>query len=93
MPTDEAIDLIETLPTGSLYRAMKNPDDAWTNDQYQIADVLDLLLVANWHLAGRPPEGKPDPVSRPGDAHRRAQAIKKAKQVAATIENTKWEEV
>lgn len=72
---------------------MKNPDDAWTNDQYQIANVLDLLLVMNWHLAGRPPEGKPAPVPRPGDAQRRAQAAKKARKVAETIENTKWEEV
>ena len=92
MPTDEAIDLVLSLPPGSAYRAALDPDDAWDEARYQMASVLDLLLVINWRLMGQPERYRPDPVPRPGDAKRRAEAARKAASARKKIESIEWEE-
>lgn len=93
MPTDEAIDLILSLPAGSLFRAALNPVNAWTEDQHRGALTVDLLTIINWRLMGCPPEHKPDLIERPGDAERKALAKKRAQEARKKIENTKWRAV
>lgn len=93
VPTDEAIDLVLTLPWGSAYLRAQNPVYAWNQDQYQMANVMDALSVINWRLMGCPSRYKPEPVERPGDKAMRLAAAKKAKDAARRIESTRWEAV
>lgn len=90
--TDEAIDLILSLPGGSAYKAAASPALAWSADQHRLADVLDVLLVVNWRLMGCPAEYKPSPVERPGDAERREAARMRAKRASERIESITWKE-
>lgn len=93
VPTDEAIDLVLSLPPGSAYRASLDPDDAWDEALCQMANVLDLLLIVNWRLMGCPEQYRPEPVPRPGDAKRRAEAARRAASAREKIEGIEWEEV
>lgn len=91
--TVEAIDLARMLPQGSEFRAARNKNDAWSDEQHRAADVMDALLVINWRLMGCPDQFEPSPIERPGDRERSLQARKRAKASKETIENTKWEDV
>ena len=90
---DEAIDLIFTLPLGSKWRAKRDPDAAWTLDQYRLADLVDAVHMLSWQLSSNASEWEPSRLDRPGDAARREAHLKKAKDVKAKLEQTKWEEV
>lgn len=91
LETEEAIDLIITLPSNSRWRAARSTHDLWTSEQYRHADVMDMLNVINWRLAGCPSDYQPTPIERPLDKiineHKRVSA-KRAKEI---IENTTWE--
>lgn len=93
LPIVETIDLIRSLPMGSLYRGSINKRDAWTLGQYRTADILDFLMVINWRLMGCPEEYIPVSVTRPGDADKKAKSAAKRNSIKKIIENTTWEEV
>lgn len=90
---DEAIDLIRTLPQGSLYRGAKNPVNSWTEQQYVYADILDSLNTIAWRLYGCPKKAQPKAITRPADAVARRKAAAKAKEVKRRIAATSWEAV
>ena len=91
MPTDEAIDLVLTLPAGSLWRASLRPEDAWGDRDYMLANAVDLLNLINWRLA-MCPGSAPERLERPGDRQKREQAARKVSRVRRILEETKWEE-
>lgn len=93
VPTDEAIDLVLTLPQESRYRAAVDPSAGWSGGQHQMANVIDLLMVINWRLMGCPSTYKPEPMERPGDRELRIQAMRRARRVRERIESTEWEDV
>ena len=43
MPVGEAIDLVLTLPAGSMYAASKDPYQAWTDERRALADIRDIM--------------------------------------------------
>ena len=47
---DEAVDLIATLPQGSLYRASLDPHLAWSDERHDLADIKDLIVMS-MHLS------------------------------------------
>jgi hypothetical protein len=81
------------LPLGSQYMALTDPDYSWSFQDYRTADIIDLLNVINWRLAGCPEERTPITLTRPGDASRRETQRKKSQKIKRTIEDTKWEVV
>lgn len=88
VPVDEAIDLIATLPAGSLYVSSVNPARSWSELREVAADVQDTLAALLWRGDGAPPR-----VSRPSDAVERMRAAESAKRARAAVEETEWEEV
>ena len=40
---DEAIDLIETLPRGSLWRSASSPFGEWTDERERAAEIVDHI--------------------------------------------------
>ena len=90
---EEAIDLIYTLPLGSLWRAKRDPDAAWTLEQYRLADLIDAVSLVSWQISGNSDEWEPPRVTRPGDAKRREAHLMKARDVKRKLEETTWEEV
>lgn len=93
MPTDEAIDLVLTLPRGSMWRSAQVEFGEWGEARENAADVVDAI----WALIGllssaRTTEGAPT-VTRPSDLRERKAARERAASVRERIENTKWEEV
>lgn len=93
VPTDEAIDLVMTLPQGSRYRAAVDSSAGWSGGQHQMANVIDLLMVINWRLMGCPSLYRPEPLERPGDRERLMRSRRRARAVNEKIEGTRWEEV
>lgn len=85
---NEAIDLIFTLPTGSLYMKAINPALAWPAWRHAIADVQDDLWAIAFARAGC--SSDPPRVPRPGDMVRRKQAKDQARKAASVIETTEW---
>lgn len=94
VPTDEAIDLIMTLPErGSLWRAAKgSPDAAWSEIRHVGADIVDAITARMWQAAGAPGE-QPPRTQRPSDIVEAAKARAKAAEVKKKMNETKWEEV
>lgn len=54
------------LPPGSLTWQEVGTDGAWTTTDFLLADVVDLLALANYQRGGAKGP-KPDPVPRPKD--------------------------
>ena len=97
---DEAIDLVATLPAGSLYRASLGYEGEWGEEQYFRAEVVDMLHAINWRLANCPEDMTPVRLPRPGDAAREAaeRAEREAKKSrvrasASMARSGKWKEV
>jgi hypothetical protein len=66
----KAMALAVNLPPGSAVWQADLHDNAWTPDQYVLADIADLTAGANWQRAG----GKgtqPKPYPRPADARKK----------------------
>lgn len=91
VPTREAIDLVLTLPPGSMWRRALRPEDGWDDARYMLANAVDLLNLINWRLANCPGEAPPR-VERPGDRQKREQASRKVSRVRRILEETVWEE-
>lgn len=97
VPTDEALDLIAQLPSGSAYLASINPADAWDETQYLIANLVDAVNVMA-HGMRYTEDFKPVMTpARRAEAKRVEENTEKAKEkvreVKRKLENTKWKEV
>lgn len=92
VPVDEAIDLIETLPAGSLWRASQRPYGEWDDAQERCAQVIDAVSRFMHLFAHGTTEGA-QRVMRPEDIEELARARSAARSVRSRIEDTEWEEV
>lgn len=99
VPAGEAVDLVLTLPAGSLYRASLDPHAAWSGTEARLADLEDnqarmMQLYATGSTEGAPRLPRPwdarDAAAREA-AQERARA--KARDVKRRIEETEWREV
>lgn len=86
------MDLIRTLPRGSLWRSARRPFGEWSEEREGAADVVDAIhrliqLMATGSTEGAAVTPRPDVVERRAAARRRAASARK------TIEETEWEEV
>lgn len=91
VPTDEAIDLVRTLPPGSRYVAATDPLGSWPDERHRSADVVDALMVVAWAL-GAYKADEPPRVVRPRDAWAREVAAGRARAARAQVEDGDWEE-
>jgi hypothetical protein len=92
VPVEEAIDLINTLPDGSLYVSSKYPARSWTKEQHSMADLRDQIYAISYGLCGIPANKIPH-VMRPAEQIANAHARLKSSEARKRIEETKWEEV
>ncbi len=94
VPTGEAIDLIETLPDGSLYAAATDFLRSWGPEQNRHADMLDAIHELTWALA-IDHESMPEPpkVVRPKDVMARVESFAAAKRARSVLESGDWEEM
>lgn len=88
MDTGEAIDLVLTLPPGSLYVASVKPELSWPRWRCVVADLQDELWAIACARSGY--KGDPPRVVRPADAVERAGARKRSAAARAAIEATEW---
>lgn len=90
----EAIDLITTLPHGSLYVAAVRPEYAWTVEREALADIQDVIYSAMWAY-GICITDEPPTVVRPRDIERTKRERERTKQAIKRLQdpNVKWEEV
>lgn len=94
VPTDEAIDLIRSLPDGSRWAAGTDPLRAWSANRHRDADLLDAVNVLVWCFAldkGVVPT--PLTVVRPRDVAARVREAANNKRVRAELESGGWEEM
>lgn len=92
MPADEAIDLVLTLPRGSLWRSAQVEFGEWGEARENAADVVDAVWALIALVARGTTEGAPS-VTRPSDLRERRAARERAASVRERIRNTTWEEV
>ena len=90
VPAEEAVDLVLTLPRGSLYRASLRPFGEWTEEREAAADIQDSVARLAQLVAKGTTEGAPT-VVRPSDLEARAAASRRARDVRRRIEGTNWE--
>ena len=89
----EAIDLILTLPRGSMWRSSQMEFGEWDETREGLADVVDSIWALISLLASaRPTAGAPS-VTRPDDLRERKAARERAASVRERIRSTTWEEV
>ena len=85
----EAVDLIKTLPSGSLYVRETQPARAWPEWREALADMRDDMRALVYALRGI--EDFPH-VVRPADIVLRAAAADRSASVRERIEQAEWEE-
>ncbi len=91
MPTDEAIDLVLTLPSGSLWRSSRRKYGEWTEAEELAANVVDSInrliqLYATGSTEGAQRTVRPQTLEA-ADAER-----DRAMRAKERIMNTAWEE-
>lgn len=57
-------------PQSAYWRARAGAED-WSPTEYLLADVFDVLALANWQRVGDKDAQKPKPYPRPGETKRR----------------------
>lgn len=82
---DEAIDLVFTLPRGSMLVSALHPELSWSLEREAIADLQDTIYEV-FIGGGRR-------VMRPKDVIAQRAATEKARNTKRTIEETEWEAV
>lgn len=92
MPTDEAIDLIATLPRGSLWRKSQLEFGELTEVEEAACDVNDEIRRFMQLYATGSTEGALL-MTRPEHLRERKAAAKQATEARRRIEETEWEEV
>lgn len=85
----EALDLVLTLPQGSLYVSRKWPERSWSEAHELAADIQDCLIECACGLRGVDNAPK---VVRPKDIIARRVATEKRRKVRDKLKNTLWEE-
>lgn len=86
----EAVDLINTLPMGSLWRADNSTEAEWSDERYLFTRIQNLLeIIAH----GKYLTGDPQIVEFPLDREMRIEQARKAREVRERLNNTKWKEV
>lgn len=88
----EAIDLIYTLPAGSMYISAIDPVRSWSVEDHRSADIRDAIYQAICIMRGIDPSNAPK-VIRPEDVERQRRAVEAARKARAIIESTTWEAV
>ena len=73
VPADEALDLVLTLPPGSLYVRSRHPEHAWPEWRHAVADLQDDLWAIAFAQAGVQSESPRTP--RPADAAERRESL------------------
>ena len=92
VPTEEAVDLIMTLPRGSRWRAAHMEFGEWDDARESAADVVDAVQ----RLIRLACTGSTDGalvVARPRVLRARKAASDRARAARELIESTRWEEV
>lgn len=92
VPADEAVDLILTLPRGSLWRASRMEFGEWTDEEERHAELVDEVERLIALLARGTTEGA-QRVTRPADLRARKADAERARSVRERIQSTKWEDV
>lgn len=94
VPTDEAIDLIKTLPDGSAYVSATDLGRSWGAERHRHADLLDAIRELTWALA-IDHEAIPEPptVMRPKDVLARMEAAARREEVSKRLKEAEWEEM
>lgn len=88
----EAVDLVLTLPRGSLYRSSLSPYGEWDDARESAADVVDAIYALIAYQARGTTKDAPK-LTRPSDMEARDAAAKRSREVRRRIAETKWEEV
>lgn len=89
---EEAIDLIRTLPRGSLWRSAQMEFGELTDEEELAAQIQDRIYQLMQLIATRTTEGAPR-VTRPHDMRERKRAAERAREARRRLEETEWEEV
>lgn len=93
VPAGEAIDLILTLPAGSMYAAAKNPCMAWSDDRRAVADLRDLVRACLLRLSGDRSTLRFPLSARPEDEARAKEERERVSNAQRRINETRWEAV
>lgn len=91
VPTDEAIDLVLTLPPGSKYMSALDPRLSWSEARTLVADIIDRLYSMQWSQGGISGD-EPPHVVRPHELQEREAEREKRASVQDKIHNTKWKD-
>lgn len=93
VPAGEAIDLVRTLPAGSMYAAATNPYDEWSDERRALADIHDMVRACLRRLSGDRSEIRFPLSARPEDEERARAAREGAAKARERIQETRWEAV
>ncbi len=78
------------LPAGSRFRGGCNDVDAWDEQKYMLAEIIDRLDIL---ACGFTYQREPMRFERPADHLIREETQRKAKESRKKIQETQWEEV
>lgn len=92
VPACEAIDLIETLPPGSMYQAAKSPYMEWTDERRALADMKDLVRACLLRLSGDRSTIRFPLSPRPEDTAQAEEERERVSNAQRRIRETRWEE-
>lgn len=93
VPAGEAIDLIETLPAGSMYAAATNPYKAWSDERRALADIQDSIRACLRRLSCDRSVIQFPLTPRPEDQVRAKAERERAQEAQKRISETRWEAV
>ena len=89
MEPDEAIDLIQGLPAGSLYKGKLRPNLEWSEETRLLADAVDILAMCLMRLSGN--RGRLERVVvRPEQRAAQREETKRARAVRKRLDETEW---
>ena len=92
VPTDEAIDLIATLPDGSLFAAALSPYRAWSDETEQRAQIVDEIERMLTLYATGTTEGA-QRVTRPWMVEERKRVRERTKRAVDRLNSNRWKDV
>lgn len=87
---NEALDLVLTLPCGSLYVSKKRPEHSWSEAREISADIRDWIAQLAFALRGL--SGAPH-VMRPCDILADRRSRERARKAKAKLEGAQWQDV
>ena len=92
VPASEAIDLVLTLPRGSLYVGAVTPYGRWDDAAEQRAQIVDKIARFITLYATGSTEGS-RVVERPWMAAERRRVAERTRRAVRTLNETKWKDV